>query len=70
MVPPILPPGLVYHPADVKGYEVRLTGYNGDPVPAYVNQSLAEGRYPGLLLVHGGHRYEEHMKEEDSGLIA
>ena len=63
MVSPILPPGLVYHPADIKAYEVRLAGYNGDPVPAYVARPSAEGQYPGLILVHGVHGYEEHMKD-------
>ena len=63
MVSPILPPGLVYHPADIKAYEVGLAGYNGDSVPAYVARPSAEGRYPGLLLVHGVHGYEEHMKD-------
>ena len=63
MVSPILPPGLFYHPADIKAYEMRLAGYNGDPVPAYVARPSAEGRYPGLLLVHGVHGYEEHMKD-------
>ena len=63
MVSPILPPGLVYHPADIKAYEVGLAGHNGDPVPAYVARPSAEGQYPGLILVHGVHGYEEHMKD-------
>lgn len=63
MAPAVLPPGLVYHPADVKAYETRFPGHNGDPVPGYVARPAAEGRFPGLILVHGVHGYEEHMKD-------
>ena len=63
MVSRALPPGLVYHPADITAYDVAVSGYNGDPVPAYVARPSAEGPHPGLLLVHGIHGYEEHMKD-------
>ena len=58
-----LPPGLVYHPADITAYDVTVGGYNGDPVPAYVARPSEGGPHPGLLLVHGIHGYEEHMKD-------
>ena len=44
-------------------YDVTVGGYNGDPVPAYVARPAAAGLHPGLLLVHGIHGYEEHMKD-------
>ena len=63
MVSRTLPPGLVYHPADITAYDVTVGGYNGDPVPAYVARPSEDGPHPGLLLVHGIHGYEEHMKD-------
>ena len=63
MVSRAMPPGLVYHPADITAYDVTVTGYNGDPVPAYVARPSVDGPHPGLLLVHGIHGYEEHMKD-------
>ena len=63
MVSPILPPGAVYHPADIIAYEVKYPGYNEDPVPAYVARPVATGTHPGVVLVHGVHGYEEHMKD-------
>ena len=63
MVSRVLPPGLVYHPADIMAYDVTVSGYNGDSVPAYVARPSVEGSHPGLLLVHGIHGYEEHMKD-------
>ena len=63
MVSRTLPPGLVYHPADIIAYDVTVGGYNGDPIPAYVARPSEEGPHPGLLLVHGIHGYEEHMKD-------
>ena len=63
MVSRTLPPGLVYHPADIVAYDVTVGGYNGDAVPAYVARPSEEGPHPGLLLVHGIHGYEEHMKD-------
>ena len=63
MVSRALPPGLVYHPADITAYDVAVSGYNGDAVPAYVARPSEGGPHPGLLLVHGIHGYEEHMKD-------
>ena len=53
----------MYHPADVAAYDVTVPGYHGDPVPGYVARPAGGGAHPGLLLVHGIHGYEEHMKD-------
>jgi len=58
-----LPPGLAYHPADIIAYDITVRGYNGDSAPAYVARPSEDGPHPGLLLVHGIHGYEEHMKD-------
>ena len=63
MVSRVLPPGAVYHPADITAYDTTVSGYNGDAVPAYVARPSEGGPHPGLLLVHGIHGYEEHMKD-------
>ena len=63
LVSRILPPGAVYHPAGITAYDTNVGGYNGDPVPAYVARPSEGGPHPGLLLVHGIHGYEEHMKD-------
>ena len=63
MVSPILPPGAVYHPADIIAYEAKHPGYNQDMVPGYVARPAAPGQHPGVILVHGVHGYEEHMKD-------
>ena len=63
MVSRVLPPGAVYHPADITAYDTTVSGYNGDAVPAYVARPTEGGPHPGLLLVHGIHGYEEHMKD-------
>ena len=63
MVSRVLPPGAVYHPADITAYDTTVSGYNGDAVPAYVALPSEGGPHPGLLLVHGIHGYEEHMKD-------
>ena len=63
MVSPVLPPGAVYHPADIIAYEVKHPGYNEHTVPAYVARPAAAGNHPGVILVHGVHGYEEHMKD-------
>ena len=63
MVSRTLPPGLVYHPADITAYDITVSGYDGDPLPAYVARPSDGGPHPGLLLVHGIHGYEEHMKD-------
>ncbi len=59
----VLPPGAVYHPAGITAYDVSLRGHNGDRIPAYVARPSESGPHPGLLLVHGIHGYEEHMKD-------
>lgn len=58
-----MPPGAAFHPAQVHAYDVSLAGHNGDPVPAYVTRPTTDGPHPGLLLVHGIHGYEEHLKD-------
>ena len=63
MVSRVLPPGAVYHPAGITAFDVTVRGYNGDPVSAYVARPTEGGPHPGLLLVHGIHGYEEHMKD-------
>ena len=63
MVSRILPPGAVYHPAGIMAYDATVRGYNGDSVPAYVARPSEGSPHPGLLLVHGIHGYEEHMKD-------
>ena len=63
MVSPILPPGAAYHPASIIAYEAKHPGYNGDMVPVYVARPAATGNHPGVVLVHGVHGYEEHMKD-------
>ena len=63
MPSPIMPPGAVYHPALITAYDVEVVGHGGDPVPAYFARPSSEGPHPGLVLVHGIHGYEEHMKD-------
>ncbi len=63
MISRVLPPGAVYHPADIIAYDATVSGYGGDAVPAYVARPSGEEAHPGLLLVHGIHGYEEHMKD-------
>ena len=63
MVAQVLPPGAVYHPAGITAYDVTVQGHNSDQVPAYVARPSEGGPHPGLLLVHGIHGYEEHMKD-------
>ena len=63
MVSRVLPPGAVYHPADITAYDTTVSGYGGDAVPSYVARPNEGGPHPGLLLVHGIHGYEEHMKD-------
>ena len=59
----ILPPGVGFHPSQIHAYDVELSGYNGDRVPAYVARPSGEGTYPGVVLVHGIHGHEEHLKD-------
>lgn len=63
MVSAIMPPGVSYHPSNIHAYDVQLKGYIGDQVPAYVARPSAEGTHPGLVLVHGVHGHEEHLKD-------
>lgn len=63
MVSRVLPPGAVYHPAGITAYDVSVRGYNGDSIPAYVARPSEGGPGPGVLLAHGIHGYEEHMKD-------
>ena len=63
MTSQITPPGAIYSLADMKCYEVTYPGYNGDPVPAYVARPAAEGEHPGVIIVHGVHGHEEHLKD-------
>ncbi len=63
MVSQILPPGVVYHPADITAHEVKFEGYGSHTVPAYVARPAEAGAHPGLILVHGVHGFEEHMKD-------
>ena len=63
MPSPIMPPGALYHPALVTAYDVEVVGHGGDLIPAYFARPSAEGPHPGLVLVHGVHGYEEHMKD-------
>ena len=63
MVSQILPPGIVFHPSQIKAYEIRHPGYESYTVPAYVARPSEPGTYPALVLTHGVHGYEEHMKE-------
>lgn len=59
----IMPPGVAFHPMQIHAYDVELEGHNGDSVPAYVARPTTDGPHPGLLLVHGIHGYEEHLKD-------
>ena len=63
LVSSVLPPGAVYHPAGIMAYDVTVSGYNGDSLPAYLARPAESGPHPGLLLAHGIHGYEEHMKD-------
>ncbi|HIB12509.1 MAG TPA: dienelactone hydrolase family protein [Dehalococcoidia bacterium] len=63
MVSQIIPPGSVFHPSQIHAYEVRHPGYESFAVPAYVARPSGPGAFPALILTHGVHGYEEHMKE-------
>ena len=63
MTSTILPPGAVYALTDIRAHDVTYPGYNQVLVPAYVARPAAPGRHPGLLVVHGIHGHEEHMKD-------
>ena len=63
MVSQIMPPGSVFHPSQIHAYEVRHPGYESFAIPAYVARPSSPGSFPGLILTHGVHGYEEHMKE-------
>jgi carboxymethylenebutenolidase len=59
----VLPPGSVYSLADMKTYDVQYPGYGGDSVPAYVARPAEAGADPGIVIVHGVHGLEEHIKD-------
>lgn len=59
----LLPPGSVYWLGDMQLSEVRYPGHQGDPITAYVARPAEEGRYPGIIVVHGIHGFEEHIKD-------
>ncbi|MCZ6866996.1 MAG: dienelactone hydrolase family protein [Chloroflexi bacterium] len=63
MVSQILPPGSVFHPSQITAYEVRHPGYDSFSVPTYIARPSGPGAFPALILTHGVHGYEEHMKE-------
>lgn len=66
----ILPPGVVYHPGDIKANQVKFPGYNVHPVPVCAARPSAGGDHSGPILVHGVHGvhgYEEHMKDWPAG---
>ena len=58
-----LPPSSVYAVSDMRLSEITYPGYNGDPITAYVARPFEEGNYPGVVIVHGVHGYEEHMRD-------
>src|SRR5262245_17582050 len=57
------PPGSSYSMADLKAHEVTFTGYGDAAIIAYVARPAQDGRYPGILIVHGTNGYEEHMRD-------
>lgn len=57
------PPGSVFAMSDIKAHEVKYPGYKDHPITAYVARPAQEGRYPGIVFVHGIHGYEEHMRD-------
>ncbi len=63
MTSTILPPGAVYALTDIRAHDVTYPGYHQVLVPAYVARPAAPGRHPGLIVVHGIHGHEEHMKD-------
>jgi len=63
MVSQIIPPGSVFHPSQILAYEVHHPGYESYGVPAYVARPSGSGAFPGVVITHGIHGYEEHMKE-------
>jgi len=63
MTSTILPPSAVYALTDIRAHDVTYPGYNQVLVPAYVARPAAPGRHPGLIVVHGIHGHEEHMKD-------
>ena|SRR5690348_11573340 len=57
------PPGSVFSMSDIKAHEVKYSGYRDAEIAAYVARPAQDGRYPGILVVHGIHGYEEHMRD-------
>jgi carboxymethylenebutenolidase len=48
---------------DIKAHEVTYLGYENDRITGYVARPAQEGTYPGVIVVHGIHGYEEHMRD-------
>lgn len=44
-------PGRVFYRA-ITGETVQMRGHNGDTIDAYLARPTAEGRYPGVVVVH------------------
>lgn len=59
----VLPPGSVYSLADMKTSDLKYLSYRGDSVPAYVARPAEAGAFPGIIIVHGVHGLEEHIKD-------
>jgi carboxymethylenebutenolidase len=59
----VFPPGSVDAPAEMKPSEVHSPGHGGEAVPAYVARPAEAGAFPGIIIVHGVHGLEEHLKD-------
>ena len=59
----IIPPAGVYRYSDMNPTEVKLKGYNGDEIPAYLVRPEEEGVFPAIVFPHGVHGTEEHVKD-------
>src|SRR5262249_57124017 len=49
--------------ANLRAHASTSPGSTRVLAPAYVARPTAPGRHPGLLVVHGIHGHEEHMKD-------
>jgi carboxymethylenebutenolidase len=49
---------------------IRITGHRGDAINAYFSQPLGPGPRPGVVVVHGGHGWDEWSKEATRKLAA
>ncbi len=57
------PPGSVYLMRDIRAHEVTYAGHSGALITAYVARPASEGRFGGIIIVHGIHGYEEHLRD-------